>query len=219
MCFRLFTWNMHIEIFYFIFYFIPRKRSRVWNRSGLSVCVSVSQRSHGWTVCPRVTKLGMEKFGIEIDLDIISAKFKAQDHRSNVKVTRSQSQILNVSNGLTCADSLCHVTWHHVTSRHDVTTSCYVTASCDITAWRHNIMWYLWIALISCRKVFQARILTKRAWRGRARQRSGIFIVYKIMSHVLHVGHTFVFSHTSLRLHAYTTLWITIHQVVQSWMK
>ncbi len=57
---------------------------------------------------PRVKKIGVGN-----DLDKISAKFEGQGHRSKVKVTRSENVILTVSDGLTCAYSLCHVIWCH----------------------------------------------------------------------------------------------------------
>ncbi len=49
------------------------------------------------------------KFSMEIDLDNISQEFHGQGHRLKVKVARSKIIIFKVSDGLTYADSLCHV--------------------------------------------------------------------------------------------------------------
>ncbi len=63
------------------------------------------------------------KFYIEVCLDKISDGFNVQGRMSKVKVTRSKNVIFEVSNGLTCADSPCHVIWRHVTAWCDTGTS------------------------------------------------------------------------------------------------
>ena len=60
---------------------LPHQRSRVWNRSRVCVCLSVSQRSHGWTVWAMDLK-----FGRNIAFDNTLDKFEGQGHRSKVKV-------------------------------------------------------------------------------------------------------------------------------------
>ena len=58
-----------------------------------------------------------------------------------------------------CTEPFCHDTWRHVISQRDVMTSR------DVTAWRLEPFNDFW-----------ARVLTRRARRGRACQRSGVFI-------------------------------------------
>ncbi len=102
----------------------------------VSVCLSVSELSHGWSVWPRITK-----FGAGIDVDDISAKFDGQGHRSKVKVARLKNMIFRLSShGVTYVnwtEPFCHDTWRHVTSRHDITERRH-----DVTAWRLDILWW-----------------------------------------------------------------------------
>ena len=120
-----------------------------------SVCLSVSQRSPGWTVW--ATDL---KFGVRIDLDNISDEFEGQSHRSKVKVAiLKKTWFSDFSYGVTyvdCTEPFRHDTWRHVTSCHDIMTSRDVLTSFGD---------------------FSARILTRRARCGRGRQRSGVFIL------------------------------------------
>ncbi len=50
-----------------------------------------------------------QKFRRRVDLDIILNEFEGQGHRSKVKVARMKNVIFGFSDGLACADSLCHV--------------------------------------------------------------------------------------------------------------
>ena len=108
------------------------------------VCLSVCERSHGWTIWH-----ADPKFGGGVDLDNISDEFKDQGHRSKVKVARLKNVISEVSDWW-ITQSQFVMTPDVMTSRHDVLTP-------------FDDFW--------------ARILTKRAHRGRARQRSGVFIL------------------------------------------
>ncbi len=86
----------------------------------LSVCVSVYQRSHGWTVW--ATDL---KFGRNIAFDNISGRFEGQGHRSKVKVAKKRD-FLTFSYGMTnidCTEPFCHDAWHHGMTSRDVVTS------------------------------------------------------------------------------------------------
>ncbi len=107
----------------------------------VSVCLSVSELSRGWTVWPRTTKSGTG-----IDLDNISAKFDGQGHRSKVKVARLKNVIFRLfPYGVTyvdCTNPFCHDILRQVTSRHDIMTS-QNDASRDVTAWRLDIL--LWL--------------------------------------------------------------------------
>ena len=57
----------------------------------LSVCLSVSQRSQGWTDWATDPK-----FGVGIDLDNISEEFEGQGHRSKVKVANLKNVIFGL---------------------------------------------------------------------------------------------------------------------------
>ncbi len=72
-----------------------------------------------------------------------------------------------------------------------ITLRCDVMTSRDITVWRHGVFQqYWWRTCVTsscntcntCSKVFQARILAKRARRGRGRQCSGVFILFHFTS-------------------------------------
>ncbi len=54
----------------------------------VSVCLSVSEHSHGRTVWPSIMK-----FGVSTDLNNLLAKFDGQGHRSKVKVTMLENMI------------------------------------------------------------------------------------------------------------------------------
>ncbi len=77
-----------------------------------SVCVSVIQHSYG-----RIVRHMKLKFGTKIDLGDILDVWRS---RSKVKVTRLKNMFFGFSYELTCACSLCHVIWCHVTSQCDV---------------------------------------------------------------------------------------------------
>ena len=148
-----------------VVYIVPSRVSGRGYKIGpvcVSVCLSVSLRSHGWTVWH-----ADPKFGRGLDLDNISDEFEDQGHRSKVKVARLKNVIFEVSDGWITQNQFVmtpDVMWHHVT-----------------TSWRHMTSWY--DVMMSRHDVltsvddFWARILTKRAPRGRARQRSGVFII------------------------------------------
>ncbi len=160
-----------------LWHFIPSRVSGGGYKIGpvflcVCVCLSVSERSHSRTVWPRVTK-----FGVGMDLGKISAKFEGQGHRS--KVATLKTSFSGVPEGLSCVVPLCNLTscdvtaWRHVTSQYDVMTSWYDVMTSydvmvrhhDITAWRLDILWRL-----------LGKNTDKGARRGRARQRSGVFI-------------------------------------------
>ncbi len=122
---------------HFSTFFLPRQRSRVWNRSLLRVCLCVCQRSPGWTVGHTDSK-----FGWGIDHDNISYKFEGQGHGSKVKVARLKNVIFGFSDRLTWAGSLCHMTLCGVTSWRHVTSRCDVILSCDVTERRHVTSWH-----------------------------------------------------------------------------
>ena len=96
------------------------------------VCMSVCQRSHGWTVWSTDPK-----FGGRIYLDNISDEFEGQGPRSKVKV----AMLENVN--------FRHFWWEgpcrlpdircHVMSHRDVMTSHDVITSRDVTPWRHGV--------------------------------------------------------------------------------
>ncbi len=127
------------------------------------VCLSVIQRSHGWTVWHTDPK-----FDGGVNLDNISDEFEGQGHRSKVKVARTKKRDFRSFSWVNYTEPVCHDTWHHVTSRHDVMMSLDVMKS-----------WYgvttSWHDVLTSFDDFWARILTKRARRRRARQRSGVF--------------------------------------------
>ncbi len=112
----------------------------------LSVCPSVCEHSHGWTVWHTDTK-----FGGGVYLDNISNKFDNQGHRSKFKVTR----LKNVISGA-------HKRWKWVYS-----SVCYDKLWNVTLLWRHMTM--------SVRRSFRQKypVLTRRA---RRRQRSSVFI-------------------------------------------
>ena len=85
-----------------------------------SVCLSVSEHSHGWTDGPTILN-----FGTGIDLNKISTKFDGQGHRSKVKVTRLKNVIFWVSKGECCVYAI--LSWH--------------LTSCDVTPRRHDVPW------------------------------------------------------------------------------
>ena len=108
------NWNVSILD---ICYSYPRQRSRVWNRSRLSmcvsICVSVGQRSHGWTVW--ATDLN---FSRNIAFDNILDKFEGQGQRSSAPFEKCDFPTF--SYGVTyvdCTEPFCHDTWCHVTTR------------------------------------------------------------------------------------------------------
>ncbi len=97
----------------------------------------------------------------------ISDELEGQGHRLKVKGAILKNMIFGGSYGVTCVyctEPFCYDIRCHVTSRHDILT----------------LFDNIW-----------TRILTKRAYRGRARQRSGVFI---IISHWKEVRH-FCFGH------------------------
>ncbi len=110
------------------------------------VCQCVCERFHGWTVWH--TDL---KFGGGIDLDNISDEFECQGHR--LKVEKRDFRSFRWVN---YTEPVCHDIWRHVTSWYHIMTS------------RHDVLTPF--------DDFWARILAKRARRGRVRQCSGVFI-------------------------------------------
>ncbi len=68
-------------------------------KSVRSVCLSVSERSHGRTIGDRNLK-----FGQRIDLDNISDEFEGQGHRSKVKVAMLKNVIFRLFDGVNCVD-------------------------------------------------------------------------------------------------------------------
>ncbi len=117
------------------------------------VCLSVCQRSHGWTVWD--TNL---KFSVNIAFGNISDEFEGQGHRSKVMGAILKNVIFGCSYGLTCV---------YCTKPFSYDIRCHVTSRRDNLTSFDNI----W-----------ARILTKRAHHGRARQRSGVFIWFLFLS-------------------------------------
>ena len=103
-----------------------------------SVCVSVSQHSHDWTVWSTDFK-----FGAEMHLDHISDEFDGQGHRSKFKVTRLKNVIFSQFYYPFLLYVTCYITvvftmalWRHsMTSwRHGLTSWHHVTS-------QHRIMW------------------------------------------------------------------------------
>ncbi len=96
------------------------------------VCVSVCQRSHGWTIW--ATDL---KFGVNIAFDNILDEIRGQGQRSKVKVAILKKRDFRTFCSETCLDCrelLCHDIWRHVTSRRDVMCRDVVMLR-DVTAW------------------------------------------------------------------------------------
>ena len=82
----------------------------------VSVCLSVCQRSHSWTIWN--TNL---KFGMNIALWIYNGWVRRS--RSKVKVAILKNVIFRLFYGVTCidcTDQFCNDIWRHVTSRCDV---------------------------------------------------------------------------------------------------
>ncbi len=111
----------------------------------LCVCLSVSQRSHGWIIWHTDLKIC-----VTIDLDNISDEFEGQGRQIEKRNFLSFWWV-----------SLCRFT----AMAYDV-TRCHAVTSYDIT-WHHIMMSQRHNDVIVCLKVFQVRIPAKRARRGR----------------------------------------------------
>ena len=137
------------------------------------VCLSVCERSHGWTVWHTDPKFGG---GIDVVNTSISDGFEGQGHRQRSRSPGWKNVISEVSDRwitqsqfvMTPDVMWCHGTtpWHHVTSWYDVMTS--------------------WHDILTSFDDFWARILTKRARRGRVHQHPGIFIISNIYFNLTH---------------------------------
>ncbi len=165
----------------------------------VSVCVSVCQRSHGWTVW--ATNL---KFGVDIAFDNILDEFRGQGQRSKVKVAILKNLDFRTfcsETRLDCRELLCHDIWRHVTSQRDVVTSR------DVLVWRHDVTWHYGVTCWLLEGLFVWNS-DKRASRGRARQRSGVFIEYcNYHEFSLHSMHRWILQEHS-KLWSMSSRWI-----------
>ncbi len=177
--------------------FPSRVSGRGYKMGPVCVCVCVRVRLLVSALTDEPIDVQTQNSAEELTLTIsrTSSKVKVIGQRS--RSLGWKTWIFEVSHGFTCEDSLCNAIWlcHGVTPWRHVKSRRDIMMSCDIMVWRHDVIMSgkpfcydilchvtSWRLMTSQRDVLTwfddlfARILTKRARRGRARQRSGVFI-------------------------------------------